>query len=254
MIHFFDTDIASAYGIIEAILLHNIYYWCEKNRANGIHEHDGLFWTYNSIRAFAALFPYISEKQIRNAIAHLVEEGLIETGHYNENPHDRTLWYAVTEKGEQTVKMSACILPKGQMTFSEKGKCIVNNILLSNYTDNKPNNKQNNKTERLIEARARKEKKRFCPPSVEEVRAYCEERGNSIDPETFIDFYAMKGWRVGKEPMKDWKAAVRTWERRKTQTKAERQKPKEKPSYDIDDFAAAAIERSYGPDFFKGGK
>lgn len=55
---------------------------------------------------------------------------------------------------------------------------------------------------------------RFIPPTVDEVAAYCQERGNSVDPERFADFYASKGWRVGKEPMKDWKAAVRTWEKR----------------------------------------
>ena len=55
---------------------------------------------------------------------------------------------------------------------------------------------------------------RFIPPTVEEVRAYCVERRNGVDPEAFIDFYASKGWRVGNQPMKDWKACVRTWERR----------------------------------------
>ena len=55
---------------------------------------------------------------------------------------------------------------------------------------------------------------RFSPPSVEEVRAYCRERGNRVDPERFVDFYASKGWKVGKNPMADWKACVRTWERR----------------------------------------
>lgn len=55
---------------------------------------------------------------------------------------------------------------------------------------------------------------RFSPPSVEEVRAYCRERGNCVDPERFVDFYASKGWKVGRESMKDWKAAVRTWEKR----------------------------------------
>lgn len=55
--------------------------------------------------------------------------------------------------------------------------------------------------------------KRFIPPTVDEVAAYCQERGNGLDPETFVDFYASKGWMVGKNPMKDWKAAVRTWER-----------------------------------------
>jgi len=55
-------------------------------------------------------------------------------------------------------------------------------------------------------------KPRFVPPSVEEVQEYCKERGNSVNPETFIDFYASKGWYVGKNKMKDWKACVRTWE------------------------------------------
>ena len=55
---------------------------------------------------------------------------------------------------------------------------------------------------------------RFTPPTVEEVREYCSERKNNVDPETFVDFYASKGWKVGKEGMKDWKAAVRTWEKR----------------------------------------
>lgn len=55
--------------------------------------------------------------------------------------------------------------------------------------------------------------RRFTPPSLEEVRDYCRERGNTVDPGKFIDFYESKGWMVGKNKMKDWKAAVRTWER-----------------------------------------
>lgn len=51
-------------------------------------------------------------------------------------------------------------------------------------------------------------------PTVEEVAAYCRERGNSVDAERFVDFYASKGWKVGNQPMKDWKACVRTWEKR----------------------------------------
>ena len=54
--------------------------------------------------------------------------------------------------------------------------------------------------------------KRFTPPTIEEVKAYCQERGNSVDAETFVDFYESKGWCVGKNKMKDWKACVRTWE------------------------------------------
>ena len=58
--------------------------------------------------------------------------------------------------------------------------------------------------------------KRFTPPSLEEVKAYCNERHNGIDAQQFIDFYESKGWMVGKNKMKDWKACVRTWERNRT--------------------------------------
>ena len=64
--------------------------------------------------------------------------------------------------------------------------------------------------------------KRFYPPTIDEVKQYCEERKNNIDPMAFIDFYSSKGWMIGKNRMKDWKAAVRTWERkRKEESKTE---------------------------------
>lgn len=59
----------------------------------------------------------------------------------------------------------------------------------------------------------KKRASRFTPPSIEEVREYCLERGNGIDAERFVNFYESKGWLIGKNKMKDWKAAVRNWER-----------------------------------------
>ena len=62
-------------------------------------------------------------------------------------------------------------------------------------------------------------RKKFTIPTPEEVQAYCDERKNGILGQQFCDFYSSKGWKIGKEPMKDWKAAVRTWEmRRKDQS------------------------------------
>ena len=55
-------------------------------------------------------------------------------------------------------------------------------------------------------------RKRFTPPTLAEVTAYCRERQNAVDPQRFIDYYTANGWKVGKNSMKDWKAAVRTWE------------------------------------------
>ena len=64
--------------------------------------------------------------------------------------------------------------------------------------------------------------KRFVPPTVDEVRAYCQERGNCVDSQRFVDYYSSNGWMVGKNKMKDWKAAVRTWE--------QREKPQNRPA------------------------
>ena len=77
---------------------------------------------------------------------------------------------------------------------------------------------------------------RFIKPSIDQVREYCDSRRNGIDPQSFIDFYDARGWKLTKGvSMKDWKAAVRTWEKnRRTDPKA-RGKPPER-EYDFDDL------------------
>lgn len=77
--------------------------------------------------------------------------------------------------------------------------------------------------------------KRFKAPTVGEVQEYCKEQGYGIDAGSFVDFYASKGWKVGKECMKDWKAAVRTWVRRR----AENTTPSQNPQKNIKVFRAA---------------
>lgn len=54
--------------------------------------------------------------------------------------------------------------------------------------------------------------KKFIKPTIQEVRDYCKERKNSVNPSRFVDFYEAKGWKIGKNTMKDWRSAVRTWE------------------------------------------
>ncbi len=73
------------------------------------------------------------------------------------------------------------------------------------------------------------------PPSLAEIETYCQERGNQVDPNYFYNYYQSNGWRVGKNPMRDWKAAVRAWEGNGV---AERQAPAPKPSY-LDSFRDA---------------
>jgi hypothetical protein len=78
-------------------------------------------------------------------------------------------------------------------------------------------------------------------PSLEEVKIYCRERRNSVDPEKWFDHYSANGWRVGRNPMRDWKAAVRTWERNGFQSPVNG-KPKPIDCSD-DDSPAAKIRR-----------
>lgn len=75
-------------------------------------------------------------------------------------------------------------------------------------------------TETVTDKQHTKARARFTPPTVEEVREYCQERDNHVDPEEFVDFYSSKGWHVGRDSMTDWKASVRTWEKRKREERA----------------------------------
>ena len=99
------------------------------------------------------------------------------------------------------------------------------------------------KSKELIDNSLDKDKednrKRFTPPTVEEVQSYCIERKNTVDAERFVDFYSAKGWKVGNQPMMDWRAAVRTWEKREERNP---QKPRRKSFAEI----AAEMDKEGG--------
>lgn len=90
----------------------------------------------------------------------------------------------------------------------------IGNIVTAALPERYPEKEIDKEKEKELENE--KKRKRFIPPSVDEVLAYCQERDNHIDPESFIDFYAARGWKYGQgKPVVDWKAAVRTWEHRR---------------------------------------
>ena len=83
-----------------------------------------------------------------------------------------------------------------------------------NTNDAKYNTTTNPTSNTNIDSKADKPPRtRFSPPSIEEVAEYCRERRNAVDSQRFVDYYSANGWMIGKNKMKDWKAAVRTWER-----------------------------------------
>lgn len=202
MTHSFNVEIAQKYGMNAAVIFNNIFYWCEHNRANGRNEHDGLYWTYNSRKAFADLFPYLTERQIRTALDKLIEEGLIVTGNYNTDPRDRTTWYAVT-------KLGYCIGHESPMQVTSE----------SNASDMEvqplPNSKPTVVKPTVINEGEARAQEPFSPPTVEQAQAYADSIGyTGFNAEAFVNHYAAKGWRVSGSPMMDWRAMVRVWRAR----------------------------------------
>lgn len=144
MDHSFSVEIACSIGQNAAIIFQHLNFWVAKNEANNQNYHDGAYWTYNSIKAFKRLFPYMSAKQIRGALDKLEAEGLIAVAEYNEKPFDHTQWYSITEKGKS-------IMPKGQIDVPEKANrlCQKGNAIPDNKPDiyNTPYNPPQKKAE-----------------------------------------------------------------------------------------------------------
>ena len=103
---------------------------------------------------------------------------------------------------------------KGSFANGKNSKAIPANGKNGNTETNTETNTQLSNDSKG-DTRAR----RFTPPTLDDVLAYVRERGSDVDPQRFLDFYASKGWMVGKNPMKDWKASVRTWEKRELEKK-----------------------------------
>ena len=222
----FDSDVAKDVGVNAAVLFYNIAWWIEKNEANNTNFHDGDYWTYNSMKAYTEMFPFMSKQNIRTAIKVLQDGGYIKTGNYNAAAYDRTLWYALTDKGKSRTQNQHFHLPKS--TFP----CVGSNTPIPDINTDINTDILDNIKDTTVWAKPRRN---FVAPSVEEVSVYCKERNNGIDPQSFIDFYDSKGWMIGKNHMKDWKAAVRTWERRHGGEPAAAPKPKPKPRWVQDD-------------------
>lgn len=157
MEHHFNTEIAKEYGIEESILLHHFYYWIAKNAANDKHFHDGLYWTYNSKKAYADFFVYMNETKIFRVIKHLEEKEIVVKGNYNTNKWDKTKWYAITKKGLKILKengydinpflaslqndMFDCV-KMNDGTLQNEQSIIINNTNKNNTNDNNKETKE----------------------------------------------------------------------------------------------------------------
>ena len=174
--------------------------------------------------ATSFVFAIIRDKMLEDAEAY--EETCRRRAEAGRKGNE-TRWGSDIAKGRNSDKSIAKIA--SAINVSQKSQKVAIIADTESDTDTESDMKCNEKK--------RETRKRFSPPSVDEVADYCRERGNNVDPETFVDFYSSKGWKVGKEPMKDWRACVRTWEKR------DRASPGKKPGgFDSNDYLLGIIE------------
>ena len=140
----------------------------------------------------------------------------------------------------ETNKRIAAERERKKAKYNEPSRSVTNrHEALRAATDN-DNDNDNDNEKRDIGKRA----STFQPPDVSEVRSYCQERKNTIDPEAFVDHYTANGWLVGgKSKMKDWRAAVRNWEKMEN-TRSGTTKRSTQPSNTRTDYDFDAIERA----------
>lgn len=141
MDHSFNINVAKKLGIASAVILNNLYWWIDKNRANDKHFHDGYYWTYNSRKAFVEQFPYLTERQIEYALRKLIDGGYVITGNYNKASFDRTLWYAITKEGYcilQNCEMEETkVLNANNRNVEPMGELEIIQRLVAGILDNK---------------------------------------------------------------------------------------------------------------------
>ena len=162
--HMFNIKIAEKLGMVEAVLLHNIHFWVKKSKANNKHFYNDRFWTYNSAKAFAELFPYLSDRQISRALKSLVDDGWLLKDNFNNNPFDRTNWYSLSDKFydefkvengeanncESNYQTKHTDMPKMENGKTENGKSYICTDINTdiNKTDSNPDGKKNIKKSR----------------------------------------------------------------------------------------------------------
>ena len=152
MIHVFDTDVAEKYGVNAAIILQNIAYWIKQNEANKTNFYDGNYWTFNSNRAYRELFPYMSKRQIETAFKKLIDDGVLITGNYNKMAYDRTLWYALTQKGKCISHFGGMENPETANGLPQNGTPIPNVNTDVTPVVNAGNKKARNSFDSIIDA------------------------------------------------------------------------------------------------------
>ena len=163
----------------------------------------------------------ISKHTAIDILKSLVEKGLIEKSEIYQNGV-KFVAYSVSVKSALLVK-----------NLHQGGEEIAPNNNRDNYLNNTLSTGQSH----------------FQKPSLEEISLYCRERNNNVDPEQFFNFYESNGWKVGKNPMRDWKAAIHTWEKREKEIPARKREAPRRESVTAHNLRV--IDQMYGTNYYE---
>lgn len=177
-------------------------------------DDDGFIDKYKSIMRLTGA----SEDDLKLLIAKSFiipfENGVIVIKHWRMNNLIRSDRYKPTVYQEEKKQLS--LKENGSYTKKTTIGIPNDNQRETQYSIEKDSIVKESIVEEVVAA-APSPSKRFVKPTLEQIKEYCLTRKNNIDAQHFMDFYESKGWKVGNQPMKDWKACVRTWEQRNKQ-------------------------------------
>lgn len=215
-----NKDILKEIGLEETVILGELAseydYWYKQGKLE-----DGYFFsTIENIEMNTTLSEHKQRKAINNlkdlGIIEVVNKGLPKRRYIKLN--EEKILYLLNEIMEKNSSSNPLKI-QGMVTENLK---INNNINNNNINNNKESN-----------INITKESKKFTKPTIEDLKAYCEEKGlGNVDVEYFYDYYESNGWQVGKSKMKDYKATLRNWNRRNYNTNTNNNVSKDKPYED----------------------
>lgn len=242
MEHNFNVENAVEFGIQEAIIINNLYYWIQKNESNNKHFYDGRYWTYNSAKAFCSLFPYLSQSQITRILKKLEDKDIILKGNYNQNSYDRTNWYAFSDNAISILRKRGFHFANSSNGFNENVEPIPNSNTNSNTNnkeekeiatalsntkkDNTASNKPKKQTKEELyqikfeqplkdgEVRHHKyDEEIIKAPELDEVQSYFLNTLGSTSnlAEQFYLFYNSTNWKAGATKIINWKSKASLW-------------------------------------------
>jgi hypothetical protein len=199
------------FDLVDGAILDYLYFICNsKNEKIEEQRINGYTWVdYSKIIDDNPLLRIKSKGALSKRVKQMEESGFIKLNEIRKNGH-KLKYFALTKKSDSLFTQTLDPIHQNENPIHQKENPIHQNEPISTIKD------YTIKNNTIKEKRALT----FFKPTIDDVKLYCLERDNKLDADRFCDYYESNGWKVGNSPMKDWKAAIRTWER--TETKKEK--------------------------------